>query len=183
MISYRFLFAVFLLIILIVLNLALAYDHVNIDKNENLYDISARYRLPKEIIPVLYDLSIYTNPNEADYDGRVRITLQVLEKTDFIILHTDALIIQSNTSLSDKSDRLIPILRYVYDQETQMLTMKLERTLEPEKYTIELSFKGHIANDVFGFYASLYEVEGKLRYYLNSKSSLIYTYTYLRESL
>lgn len=182
MISYRFLFAVFLLIILIALNLALAYDNVNIDKNKNLSDIS-RYRLPKEIIPVLYDLSIYTYPNEADYDGHVRITLQVLEKTDFIILHTDALIIQSNTSLSDKSGRLIPILHYVYDQETQMLTIKLERTLEPAKYTIELSFKGYIANDVFGFYASLYEVEGKLRYYLNSKNSLIYTYTYLRESL
>ncbi|XP_050466641.1 aminopeptidase N-like [Cataglyphis hispanica] len=163
MISYRFLFAVFLLIILIVLNFALAYDNVNINKNENLNDISARYRLPREIIPVLYDLSIYTNPNEADYDGHVRIILQVLEKTDFIILHTDALIIQSNTSLSDKSGRLIPILHYVYDEETQMLTMKLERILEPAKYTIELSFKGYIANDVFGFYASLYEVEGKLR--------------------
>lgn len=163
MISYRFLFAVFLLIILIALNLVLAYDNVNIDGNKNLNEISARYRLPKEIIPVLYDLWIYTNPSKADYDGHVRITLQVLEKTDFIVLHTDTLIVQSNAFLLDKSGRLIPILHYVYDQETQMLTIKLECTLKPAKYTIELSFKGYIANDVFGFYASLYEIEGKLR--------------------
>lgn len=163
MISYRFLFAVFLLIILVALNPVLAYDNVNIDENENSNEISARYRLPKEIIPVSYDLSIYTHPSDADYDGHVRIILQVLKKTDFIVLHTDALIVQSNASLTDKSGQLILISHYVYDQETQMLTIKFERALEPARYTIELSFKGYIANDVFGFYASLYEVEGKLR--------------------
>lgn len=158
MIFYRF---VILLIILVALNLVFAY--VSVDKNKNSNEISARYRLPKKIIPVTYDLSIYTHPSNADYDGHVRIILQVLEKIDFIVLHTDALTVQSNATLSDKSGQLIPILHYVYDEETQMLTIKLERALEPEKYTIELSFKGYIANDVFGFYASLYEVEGKIR--------------------
>lgn len=163
MISYRFVFAVVLLIILVALNLVLAYDNVSIDENKNSNEISARYRLPKKIIPISYDLSIYTHPSNADYNGHVRIILQVLEKTDFIVLHTDALTVQSNASLSDKSGQLISILHYVYDQETQMLTIKLEHALEPAKYTIELSFKGYIANDVFGFYASLYEVEGKIR--------------------
>ncbi|KAG5311631.1 AMPN Aminopeptidase, partial [Acromyrmex insinuator] len=44
-----------------------------------------------------------------------------------------------------------------------MLMIKLERALDPMKYTLEVSFKGRIANDVFGFYASLYEVDGRLR--------------------
>ncbi|XP_011706295.1 PREDICTED: aminopeptidase N-like [Wasmannia auropunctata] len=149
------------LIISVALNLTFAYDGTN--KNENLTDVSARYRLPKKIIPIFYNLSIYTHPIDADYDGHVRIILQVLEKTDFIVLHTDALKIQTNASLSDKSGRLTRILRYTHDEETQMLTIKLERALDPAKYTLEVSFKGHIANDVFGFYASLYEVDGKLR--------------------
>lgn len=163
MISYRFLFSAFLLIILVALKLVFAYNNVNIEENENLNEISARYRLPKNIIPISYDLSIYTHPTDADYDGHVRIILQVLEKTDSIVLHTDALIIQPNISLSDKSGQLIPILYYVYDEETQMFTIKLVHALESAEYTIELFFKGYIANDVFGFYASLYEVEGKLR--------------------
>ncbi|XP_025270276.1 aminopeptidase N-like [Camponotus floridanus] len=163
MISYRFLFSAFLLIILVALKLVFAYNNVNIEKNENLNEISARYRLPKNIIPISYDLSIYTHPTDADYDGHVRIILQILEKTDSIVLHTDELIIQPNISLSDKSGQLIPILYYVYDQETQMFTIKLVHALESAEYTIELFFKGYIANDVFGFYASLYEVEGKLR--------------------
>lgn len=152
-----------LLIIFIALSLTFAYDNAGTDKIQNLNDTFARYRLPKKIVPTSYDLSIYTHPTNADYDGHVRIILQVVEKTDLIVLHTDALRIQKNASLSDTSNRSIRILRYIHDEETQMLTIKLERALEPAKYTLEVSFKGRIANDVFGFYASLYEVDGKMR--------------------
>jgi len=152
----------FLPILIFALSLTFAHDN-NTDKNEKSNDVSARYRLPKKILPISYDLSIYTHPIDADYNGHVRIILQVLDKTDFIVLHTDVLKIQTNASLSDRSGRLIRILRYTHDEETQMLTIKLERALDPAKYTLEVSFKGHIANDVFGFYASLYKVDGKLR--------------------
>lgn len=152
-----------LLPMLIILSLTFAYNNVGTDKSENSHDVSLRYRLPKKIIPIFYDLSIYTHPIDADYNGHVRIILQVLKKTEFIVLHTDALRIQTNASLSDRSGQLIRILRYIYNEETQMLTIKLERVLDPAKYTLEVFFKGLIANDVFGFYASLYEVDGKLR--------------------
>ncbi|XP_071569022.1 aminopeptidase N [Temnothorax nylanderi] len=153
----------FLLTIFVALSLTFAYDNADTDKNENLHDVSARYRLPKKIVPISYDLSIYTHPTDADYNGHVRIILRVLKKTDFIVLHTDTLNVQANASLADRSGQLTRILRYIHDEETQMLTIKLERALDPAKYTLEVSFKGHIANDVFGFYASLYEVDGKLR--------------------
>jgi len=153
----------FLSILIFALSLTFAHDNNHTDKNENSNDVSARYRLPKKIVPISYDLSIYTHPIDADYDGHVRIILQVLDKTDFIVLHTDALKIQKNASLSDRLGGLIRILLYTHDEETQMLTIKLERALDPAKYTLEVSFKGHIANDVFGFYASLYKVDGKLR--------------------
>lgn len=159
----RFLFILHSLIILNALNLIFAYDNAGIDKNENSNETSARYRLPEEIVPISYDLSIYTHPSDADYSGHVRIIVQVLRQIDFIVLHTDTLTIQTNASLSDKLGHSIPILKYVYDEETQMLTIKLGRALEPEKYTLEVSFNGYIANGVFGFYASLYEVDGKLR--------------------
>ncbi|XP_011050630.1 PREDICTED: aminopeptidase N-like [Acromyrmex echinatior] len=156
-------FFLLLLIIFFALNLTFAHDNDGTNKNENSSHISARYRLPKEIVPISYDLSIYTHPIDANYDGHVRIILQVLEKTDFIVLHTDALKIQTNASLFDRSGRLTRILRYIHDEDTQMLMIKLERALDPMKYTLEVSFKGRIANDVFGFYASLYEVDGRLR--------------------
>ncbi|KYQ53115.1 Leucyl-cystinyl aminopeptidase [Trachymyrmex zeteki] len=155
-------FFLLILIIFVALSLTFAYDN-GTNKNENSSHISARYRLPKKIVPISYDLSIYTHPIDADYDGHVRITLQVLEKTDLIVLHTDALKIQTNASLFDRSSRLTRILRYTHDEDTQMLTIKLERALDPAKYMLEVSFKGRIANDVFGFYASLYEINGRPR--------------------
>lgn len=158
----RFSLFLILLIIFVVLSPRFAHDNADTNKIENSDDTFARYRLPKKIVPISYDLSIYTHPTDTDYDGHVRIILQVVEKTDFIVLHMDALI-QTNASLSDRSGRSIRILSYIYDEETQMLTIKLERALETVKYTLEVSFKGRIANDVFGFYASLYEVDGKLR--------------------
>lgn len=155
--------ALFLPILIIFVALSLTFAYNNDGEGKNSSDVSARYRLPKKIVPISYDLSIYTHPVDADYDGHVLIILRVLEKTDFIVLHTDGLKIQTNASLSDKSGRFTRILRYTHDEETQMLTIKLERALDPAKYTLELFFKGHIANDVFGFYASLYEFDGKLR--------------------
>lgn len=159
----RVLFTLFSLIILNILNLVFAYDNASADKNKNSNETSAQYRLPEEIVPISYDLSIYTHPSDADYNGHVRIIVQVLGQIDFIVLHTDTLTVQTNASLSDKSGHSIPILKYVYNEETQMLTIKFERALEPEEYTLVVSFNGYIANDVFGFYASLYEVDGKLR--------------------
>lgn len=159
----RTLFSPILIIIFVALNSTFASDNVVTDDNENSHDASARYRLPKKIVPVSYDLSIRTHPTDAGYDGHVRITLRVLEKTDLVVLHADALRIEANASLLDRSGQLTRISRYIHDEETQMLTLKLERTLDPAKYTLEVSFKGHIANDVFGFYASLYEVDGELR--------------------
>lgn len=155
-----------ILIIFVALNLTFASDNVGAGKNKNLLnknDASARYRLPKKIAPISYDLSIRTHPTDADYNGHVRIVLRVLEKTDFIVLHVDALRILTNASLLDESGRSIQILRYIHDEEAQMLTIKLERVLDPAEYTLGVSFTGHIADDVFGFYASLYEVDGKLR--------------------
>lgn len=163
MTNYRALFLPILIIIFVVFNLTFASGNLVIDENENSHDASTRYRLPKKIIPTSYDLWIRTHPTDADYDGRVRITLRVLEKTDLIMLHADALRIQANASLLNGSGQLTRISCYIHDEETQMLTLKLERMLDPAKYTLEVSFKGHIANDVFGFYASLYEVDGELR--------------------
>lgn len=156
------LFSSILIIISVVLNLAFAYGVVT-DENVNSHDASTRYRLPKNIVPISYDLLIRTHPTDADYNGHVRIILRVLEKTDLIVLHADTLRIQANASLLDRSGQLTRILSYIHDEETQMLTIKLERMLDPAEYTLEVSFKGHIANDVFGFYASLYEVDGELR--------------------
>lgn len=152
-----------ILIIFVLLSLTFAYDTVDWNKKKNSIDVSTRYRLPKKIVPVSYNLSIYTHPIDANYNGHVRIILQVLERTDSIVLHTDALTIQRNASLSNEWGRLIRISRYIHDDKAQMLTIKLERVLKPAKYTLEVSFKGCIANDVFGFYSSLYKVDGKLR--------------------
>lgn len=158
--AYHFLFALCLLISIVSLNRALLRNN---DNNEKFPEpIFARYRLPKQIVPVSYDLSIYTRPIEADYDGHVRIVLQVIEKIDFVALHAHTLAV-NNASLSDKSGRSIPISQHVYEEYNQMLTIKFERALEPGEYSLKVDFKGRIADDVFGFYASFYKVDGKLR--------------------
>jgi len=114
----RFLFTLFSLIILNALNLVFAYDNTSADKNENSNETSTRYRLPEEIIPISYDLSINTHSSDADYNGHVRIIVQVLRQIDFIVLHMDTLTVQTNASLSNKSGHSIPILKYMYDEET-----------------------------------------------------------------
>lgn len=125
------------------------------------------YRLPKDTIPINYDIHLITNIHEGDFDftGTVKITLKVLEETDTITIHSRQLEIENDYELLDKDENPFPVtLEYV--SKTEFLKFKLEQVEgeEPKKlkkgeYTLEINYNGTLRDDNGGFYRSSYTNE------------------------
>ncbi|XP_015184594.1 PREDICTED: aminopeptidase N-like [Polistes dominula] len=132
---------------------------------ENIDDASI-YRLPNNVIPISYDLKILTKlaANEFVYEAEVRITLDVLVKTNTIILHTNKLRIDKDKTFLYKEIDKISINDQYTDTNKQLYIIKCVKYLEIGRYTLILSFTGEIADDVFGFYRSSYEVNGQKKW-------------------
>ena len=120
------------------------------------------YRLPKVVVPIAYDLWLYTRlgVNDFGYQGRVNITLKVTERTDAIVLHNDGLDIKEERlwprqrSGEQTGSVAFPILGRGSDKERQFYIVKFAVQLEPGVYILEIHFDGEVRDDVFGFYRS-----------------------------
>ncbi|KAI4503282.1 hypothetical protein M0802_001504 [Mischocyttarus mexicanus] len=124
------------------------------------------YRLPTNVIPISYDLKILTKlaVNDFVYEAEVRITLDVLEKTNTIVLHANKLRIDKNKAYLYKGIDKISIHDQYSDINKQFYIIKCVEYLEIGQYILILSFEGEIGDDVFGFYRSSYEVDGQKKW-------------------
>ncbi|XP_054003457.1 aminopeptidase N-like [Hylaeus anthracinus] len=142
---------------------------VNELKNDNDY---SSYRLPKEIVPISYDLWIYTRLglNDFAYQGCVNITLKILEAIDTIVVHNDGLIIhEGETSLRQRREETLdsinfPVGDQSHDSQRQFHILNFQTKLEPGVYVLGLHFEGEVRNDVFGFYRSSYVENGETKW-------------------
>ncbi|KAL7727957.1 hypothetical protein ACLKA6_019516 [Drosophila palustris] len=136
---------------------------------------SAEYRLSRNVLPSLYNLTIniqgdVTNPGTT-FDGEVAITLQATQKDVLqITLHQDSLDISS--CLLYKADGLlqqtIATTALKYDQETQQLTVPLAQALAVNvNYTLNFMFSGKVRTDMAGLFSASYlDESGKTKWVL-----------------
>ncbi|KAF7414799.1 hypothetical protein HZH68_003288 [Vespula germanica] len=124
------------------------------------------HRLPKNIVPISYDLRILTKlaANDFLYEAEVRITLDALEKTNTIVLHAHKLRIDKDKSFLYRGTDKILIHDQYIDTNRQFYIVKCMKYFEVGRYTLVLSFVGEIQDDVFGFYRSSYEVDGQKKW-------------------
>ncbi|XP_076226398.1 aminopeptidase N-like isoform X1 [Nomia melanderi] len=140
------------------------------------------YRLLEGIVPISYDLWLYTRLglNDFDYQGRVNITLRVNCSTDAIVVHNDGLIIWEEKSKlylqTDGGTNLtaVSIDNQLYDNRRQFFILKLPTKLSPGIYVLELQFAGEVRDDVFGFYRSSYVKDGEIRWMGITQFSPVY---------
>ncbi|XP_066591273.1 aminopeptidase N-like [Prorops nasuta] len=138
------------------------------DNNEGVKRVqiqeASAYRLPGTIIPTSYNLRLLTHLSASNftYDGKVDISIKVLEETNTIVLHAFKLeILQENTRLlkiNGETLKYIALSSQQYDQEKQFYLISPLENLQVGRYILKLSFVGEIVDDVFGFYRSSYGV-------------------------
>ncbi|KAI4492593.1 hypothetical protein M0804_002384 [Polistes exclamans] len=129
------------------------------------YDVAPPdYRLPENIVPKHYDISLNLDFNkfgipDYKYDGKVTINLEVKGKTKDIRLHFTNSISLTKTELHKDSKDLTKIeitgVQSVDGTDIKILTLKDEID-DKSTYTLILEYNGMISNLAKGFYKGSY---------------------------
>ena len=146
--------------------------------------IKLNYRLPLDIKPYFYDLTIFTTFNDVtapdDYIGIVKIDFKCFKETDKVILHGKDLYIFNKTvkvsAVMESMHQDITIRRLDHDYEREFLIIELNNQLTANlNYTISIKYQGYFKDDNVGFYRSFYfDNQGTKRY------DLFFFYYHLR---
>jgi puromycin-sensitive aminopeptidase len=111
--------------------------------------MSEPFRLPTGVAPRRYDLTISPDLEASTFEGRVVISVDVLEATDEIVLHAKdlnilaAAIDGSSATVSSRPD-------------VDQLVLAAGRTLDPGNAVVEIVYAGRISHGLLGFYRSTF---------------------------
>jgi puromycin-sensitive aminopeptidase len=111
--------------------------------------MSEPFRLPTAVEPRRYDLTISPDLDASTFEGRVVISVDVLEPTDRIVLHAKGLTIHAAAFEGSAAGiETVP--------ELDQLVLTPGRTLDPGSAIVEIVYGGEISHGLLGFYRSTF---------------------------
>lgn len=140
-------------------SLATANDRLAADQSESDIDSDLEdngRRLPTDVLPKAYDLSIAVNLSTMAFSGEVKITVLCNEPTEKILLHAKDMHIFKTDVRKAKGKSLKLKDKYMkvkYD----LYIIEFEKELKKHKtYIISMKFTANISKTLDGFYRSYY---------------------------
>lgn len=121
-------------------------------------------QLPRNVRPLHYDVAITPHADALTLDGRVTITLEVLEATLLITLNALDMAFSSAklTAGAGKGKALSPKVQV--DAQAQTATFAFDKPLAPGRYELALEYTGRIGTQANGLFAIDYDTRaGKKR--------------------
>ncbi len=119
-------------------------------------------RLPGHIKPLKYQLQIQPDLESGAFQGSESITVQIMEPTSSITLHSAELEILSAEVESVNKDTWAS--KVAYDKKAETATLKFKTKLPKGRAKINLSFRGLFNEHLRGYYKSHYEHKGEHKY-------------------
>ncbi len=113
------------------------------------------YRLPRNVIPVHYDLLLEPDLDTFTFAGTVGIRIGITESTSEIVLNCAEIEMQS-VSLRD-GDVEIEVTDISHDDEIDRATLALAEPARPGTYTLTIAYTGLINDQLRGLYRSIYK--------------------------
>lgn len=132
---------------------------MNVPKMSKIID-QLSWRLPKEIKPILYELTLKPDLKTKTFSGNISIHLQVVKPISYIAVHAHTLTI-TKTLLEKRNDtngernNVTIAYTFAYPQ-LQYWVTEVANPLECGDYVLGLSFNGSLENRIVGFYQSTY---------------------------
>lgn len=124
------------------------------------------YRLPNNTEPVEYDIKLTTNIHNAElpFDGRVDITINVIEDTKTVVLHQRRLTINKAT-IRDITSQTERDMTWSYESTREFLSLTPSDTsitlLKDSTWVLSILYNGTLRTDNGGFYRSTYKDENE----------------------
>ncbi|XP_068632902.1 aminopeptidase A-like isoform X2 [Battus philenor] len=110
------------------------------------------HRLPKNIKPINYKLSLIPDIDKKTFEGSVDILLQILEPTNTIIMHTKDLTIKSVHLKNAKNVLTNNLPQFGINHE--LLFIRFINTIHFKEVILSIKFSGRMDKKIIGFYAS-----------------------------
>ena len=114
-----------------------------------------RYRLPRTVVPTRYDLVLEPDLDAATFSGTVRAVVEVHERVDEIVVNALDLALDDAVLRNDDGTE-IAVTAVALDEELQRATLTLERAAEAGSWSLSVSFRGALNDQLHGFYRSTY---------------------------
>lgn len=132
---------------------------MNVPKMSKIID-QLSWRLPKEIKPILYELTLKPDLQTKTFSGNVSIHLSVIKPISYIAVHAHTLTI-TKTLLESKNatngDRTNVSIAHAFAYpKFQYWVTEVPKPLDSGDYVLGLSFNGSLENRIVGFYQSTY---------------------------
>lgn len=119
-----------------------------------------RNRLPRSLVPKLYNLHLHPNLVTEKYSGLVEIEVAVIQKTSLVVLHAKNLSIQSAIirEVGKEGQKDETFSRLQSCTALDQLQLSSRRMLLPEnRYILAIHFDSILPHSMDGFYISNYE--------------------------
>ncbi|KAF5369304.1 hypothetical protein D9758_002818 [Tetrapyrgos nigripes] len=132
----------------------------------SLEDSTGKFRLPINVKPFHYDLTIRTDLDRFEFDGTVKIHLDVKEPTSKIVLNSDGLQLDKVYVRSDSSNEDHTPSDCSVNEKDKRVTFTFPATFEAgSKLELGIRFAGELKDGVIGYFKSSYEKDGQKKYY------------------
>lgn len=117
------------------------------------------YRLPREVIPSRYDITLVPDLVSATFSGSETVATEVLEPVTEIVLNSHEIEIQRAEL---RRGDLTFVGEVSYERENQRASLAFDQTIEAGPAELFLEFTGLLNDQLVGFYKSTFtDVDGK----------------------
>ncbi|KAI0831781.1 leucyl aminopeptidase [Trametes gibbosa] len=126
------------------------------------------YRLPTDVKPTHYDLTVWTDLENSRFEGIVHIDLHINKETDTIVLNTANLELgQASLKSGSALEHTTTPSALEFDTTNERVTYTFAKSLAAGSSTrLSVSFKGKLTGDMLGYYRSTGGKDGELQYAL-----------------
>ncbi|KAL6480692.1 hypothetical protein MHYP_G00117250 [Metynnis hypsauchen] len=126
------------------------------------------YRLPDTLLPDTYDVTLWPRLKPDDrgiyvFTGNSSVVFRCVKETDLILIHSNKLNLTTAPTLTAVGSTPAPTIKTHWMQvTTQYLVIQLNDNLKVgESYELFTEFLGELADDLGGFYRSVYTENGQ----------------------
>ncbi|KAI0693908.1 leucyl aminopeptidase [Cytidiella melzeri] len=126
------------------------------------------YRLPTDVKPTHYDLTLRTDLEKLKFDGYVVIHLDVLKETSKLVFNCVKLALGEAkiSSATLKEDLVFPSSAFKVEEKLERVSLDLPSSLPAgSQLQLKIDFEGELTASMVGYFCQVWEDQGKTKHY------------------